>query len=347
MIEASATAWREPWRTRWARRSITLVAYPAGLAVYSLIVLPLLPLLLAVDVVRRSHFAITRASVFFGYYLVCEIGGLLAAALLWAAYRLSPGVGRAAFMRWNFRLQCLWARLLGGGGFRIFGMKLEYDGPGDLGRRPLLLFVRHASTADTILAAMLVAARHDIVLRYVLKRELLWDPCLDIVGNRLRNVFVRRGGEDTDSDLASIRQLATNVGAREGVLIYPEGTRFTPTKRRKILDRLAQCGDPSIFERAACLTHVLPPRRGGALALLEGASSWDVAVCAHAGLEGAASFADLWNGTLVGSRVQVRIRVFPGEAIPTTTDGRARWLYERWAEVDAFVAKHTKGRSSR
>ena len=41
---------------------------------------------------------------------------------------------------------------------------------------PVIQLVRHASTADTILCAGVIANRRRLRLRYVLKRELLWDP---------------------------------------------------------------------------------------------------------------------------------------------------------------------------
>jgi hypothetical protein len=56
--------------------------------------------------------------------------------------------------------------------------------------------LRHASIGDTLLASALVGRPHGIFwLRYVLKRELLWDPCLDVVGNRLPHVFVDRASD--------------------------------------------------------------------------------------------------------------------------------------------------------
>jgi 1-acyl-sn-glycerol-3-phosphate acyltransferase len=332
----------ESWQARWTRRAFTIPLYFALLAAYLCLAPALLPGVALYDLARKSRFAATRTVAFFGWYLVCEVIGLLAALLLWAAYRCLPGADDAKFRGWNFDLQCLWARALGGGAFRIYGMRVEVEAPAELGRRPLLLLIRHASTADTILAAMLVASRYDIVLRYVLKRELLWDPCLDVVGNRLVNVFVRRGGEDTAAEVAAVAALAEGVQAGGGVLIYPEGTRFSTKKRQQILTKLAQRGDEAALARAMALRGVLPPRLGGTLALLERTAGWDIAVCAHAGLEGSASFAELWNGALVGHVVQVRVSVFPGDSLPGTRDGKVDWLFERWREVDAFVAPHAR-----
>ena len=61
--------------------------------------------------------------------------------------------------------------------------------------------------AVVLLAAALLSRPHGVRLRYVLKRELLWDPCLDIVGHRLPNAFVRRGSRDTAGDVAAVRGL--------------------------------------------------------------------------------------------------------------------------------------------
>ena len=57
-------------------------------------------------------------------------------------------------------------------------------------------------------------------LRYVLKKELLFDPCLDIVGNRLPNYFVDRGGQDSERARRGVAELVRDLGPDEGALIY-------------------------------------------------------------------------------------------------------------------------------
>jgi hypothetical protein len=61
---------------------------------------------------------------------------------------------------------------------------------------PVIVFLRYASVADTLLPAVFLANPNGLKLRYVLKHELLLDPCLDIVGNRLPNSFVQRSAGD-------------------------------------------------------------------------------------------------------------------------------------------------------
>ena len=68
---------------------------------------------------------------------------------------------------------------------------------------------------------------------------------MDLVGQRLPNVFVRRGSGRPAREAALVASLAEGLGPRDGVVIYPEGTRFTPAKRARALARLAEQNDPA------------------------------------------------------------------------------------------------------
>ena len=68
-------------------------------------------------------------------------------------------------------------------------------------------------------------------LRYVLKQELRYLPCLDIGGHGLPNVFVDRSGSDSAKAIREVSDLIATAGSDESVLIYPEGTRFTQKTR--------------------------------------------------------------------------------------------------------------------
>lgn len=324
----------------WGRRLITIPLY----FVLCLLVLATLPLLLgiaaAIDRMRGHSWVLARCIGFFAFYLVCEVVGIGTAFWVWVA--TGCGAAHARFQRWNFALQCWWARTLLRGAQRIFGMRLEVEEPADLGRGPLILFIRHASVGDTLLPAVYISGRHGIVLRYVLKRELLWDPCLDIVGNRLRNCFVRRGSGESARESALVQELMEDLGPTDGVLIYPEGTRFTPSKRERILERIAQKGDVDLLAKAEALQHVLPPRLGGPLALLERNVSADAVFCAHVGFDGAGSFKDLLSGALVHRLVRVRFWRIPYADIPRATSAQVEWLYEQWRRIDTWVGDVTE-----
>ena len=197
--------------------------------------------------------------------------------------------------------------------------------------------MRHASTGDTLLASALVGRPHAVRLRYVLKRELLWDPCLDVVGQRLPHVFVDRFSGDTLREVERVQAVARDVSPRDGVLIYPEGTRFSEAKRARLLAQLAGDGDSKALDYASSLRCVLPPRPGGVLGLLEAAPAADAVVCMHTGFEGAATLAQIWRGGLLRSTIRVRFLRIPRARIPADRDARAQWLRELWQQVDAWV----------
>jgi 1-acyl-sn-glycerol-3-phosphate acyltransferase len=304
-----------------------------------------LSLAIVVDLVRRSRGVALRSGAVVTVYLTCEVLGIVASGGLWAWKSLLP-VDAERWTDIHFRLEAWWGTTLFRAVVRLFGLRLEVEGDADLGRGPYLLLVRHASTADTLLASALVSGPWGLRLRYVLKKELLWDPCLDIVGHRVPNVFVDRSSEDSAAEVRRVQELARDLGPRDGILIYPEGTRFTHAKRRRILDRFQRNGDAKMLEYARSLAFVLPPRPGGMLGLLEAAPEADIVVCAHTGFEGAASLAHIWRGALVHQVIRVQFRRIPRDEIPSGRDARIAWILEQWQRVDAWVANQQRAEIS-
>lgn len=330
MMRAVSTP--EPFSARWRRRAITIPGYVAVAVLFAFSLPLLIPLALIADLTLGNRLALTRTAAMLAWYFAMEAVGLTAAAGVWL---FRPWLG-ARYDRANFLLQCLWARALFGGASRLFSMRVDVEGADALLPGPILLLMRHASVADTLLPAVLVSSRTGLRLRYVMKRELLWDPCLDVVGQRLPNAFVRRGTRDA-AQTEAVRALAENLGPDEGVQLYPEGTRWTPERRRAVIDRLARSADPKLVERAQALQWLLPPRLGGVLALLEAAPEADVVFAVHTGFEGVRTLTDVWKGTLVGTRVQVRFERIPAADIPTEREARIEWILDHWARLDAWL----------
>jgi 1-acyl-sn-glycerol-3-phosphate acyltransferase len=201
---------------------------------------------------------------------------------------------------------------------------------------PVIVMMRHASIVDTLLPNVFVTRGGGIRLRYVLKRELLADPTLDIAGNRLINHFVDRDG-DAAAEVGAVLALTEGMTDREGVLIYPEGTRFTAERRQRVIDQFGERSS-DLADRTRALQRVLPPRPGGSAVLL--GTGHDVVIAAHTGLEPLATIPDAWSGTVVGAEVRIRFTRFAGDSIPTDRRGRVEWLFDRWAEVDDWVSTH-------
>lgn len=338
----------------WARRAISVPLY----LVLAAVAFGGAPLWLfaaaVVDVATGAmrRFPRVRALLFFGVYLGCEVVGMTIALGLGVGLVGGRVGGRGAYVAANAALQRAWTTALFKGAVTVFSMKVDVEGLEHARSGPLLLFVRHASTADTVLAAALVANPNRLLLRYVLKRELLWDPCLDIVGRRLPNAFVDRKAPRSAGEIQAVARLAEGLDGTSAVLIYPEGTRFAPAKLERAVAALRErvAAAPGVEERAgmnqladvaARFRHVLPPRLGGPLALLAAAPDVDVVFLEHTGLDEAASFSRFWRGGLIGKTLRVRLRRFAAAEIPV--DRRDGWLFDRWAEVDDWIALAREG----
>jgi hypothetical protein len=146
----------------------------------------LVPAAAVVDLLRRRRdWPTLRCLLFVTVYFVCEVLGIAASAALWLGMgwrgRRSEPAARLtglpdAYLAANFALQRWWARSLYRSAERIFGMQTVVEGDAAVRHGPLLLLSRHASIGDTVIPAVYVGDRHGIMLRFVMKRELLWDP---------------------------------------------------------------------------------------------------------------------------------------------------------------------------
>ena len=317
----------------FTRRAISIPAVVVAFALLCATAPAVLLGTLAFDLAKRTRFGATRLWAMFFSYLGCEALGVAVIGVyaVLRALRVPGDVMR------NHRLQWWWAGTLFRAARAIFELGLEVHGEAALAPGPVLILMRHASVADTLIPAALMSAPRRMRMRYVLKHELLWDPCLDIVGNRIPNAFVKRGSDQAEREIAMVRALGQDLAPDEGVLVYPEGTRFSPTNRERALAKVREAL-PALAERAAALTHVLPPRLGGALALLEGGAT-DVVFCAHSGLEAVRKMSDLWNGRVVKSHVRVSFWRVPAREIPRERAAQIDWLYAQWQRMDTEVAK--------
>ncbi len=318
-----------------SRSTITRRVRSIGITALLFVVLTLLmpvavPAAVLAGLVRRSHFVVLRLLLFGWIYLLGELLGVVGAAAVSVVARR----GSRRFMDLNYRLQFWWAMFLFRWMRRLLNLSFVVHGDDEVEPGPILVFMRHASIIDNLVPLVFVSRPHDLRIRYVLKKELLSDPALDIVGNRLPNFFVDRESGD-EAQLEGLRQLVADLGPGDGAIIYPEGTRFTRRKRAAVLAKLE---GSEYYDRAAALQRVLPPRPNGPLALLDGAPAADVLFCAHRGLEGFATIGDILSGRLVGGTVDIMFRRVPREQIPTGRKERVDWLYDEWATVDADVA---------
>lgn len=312
------------------RRSLTVTAI-AGTAVLLTLTLPIwLVASVAIDAARmRFRFPIARLLAFGLCWSWLELVGVGAACGLWLT-------GQRHNVRLHYALQRWWARHLLDALGRTCGITLEAQGVEAFAPGPVILLARHASLADSLVTAHVVVNLAGMQPRFVLKRELLVDPCLDVVGGRLPNHFLDRGANDTGPELASISALVDDMGPRDVGIIFPEGTRANPRKRVSALAKIAE-RDPGRAERLIGLRHLLPPRPSGAHAMVRGAPQTDVVLAWHVGFEGLDTFGGILSAL---SRrldpIRFVARRVPAADVPRD-DTFGDWLDEQWVRMDADV----------
>jgi len=329
---------RDPAYRRWPRRCVSASA--ATLLAFLLCVLAPAWLLVvgAYDLLGSRRWAGVRCLCSLAVFAGLSVVGLLLATGSWGLTLGRP----LRRIQLDYRLQEWWAKTLHRALVWIYGIQLNElwaDGPPSTDR-PLLVFERHTSVADTLLPIQLLYPAFR--LRYVLKRELLWDPNLDVIGQRLPNAFVARGAGA--GEIERVAELARDLPPGNGVLIFPEGTRCTPRRRAQVLARLRERGDPRA-DYAAGLRHLLPPRRGGLLALRASAPQADVVIVGHSGYERVRTLGDLWAGSLIGARVTVCAWIHPADSLPTEPEAWAAWFDARWAELDAWIEAQVRAKT--
>ena len=321
-------------------RSIPLVLI--AFVVVTVLLIPLLAVAIVADLLRlaitRCPPTITRLALILWCWLFAETVGMTALLVIWVVSAFGRNVGR--LQRQTFAVQQSWAAWMLGAARILFRLRIEVEGSAIAQPGPYLLFVRHVSILDNLLPAAVISRPFWINLRYVLKRELLADPCFDIAGQRLPNYFVERDSGDP-AGLQRVRDLTVGLGDHDGVLIYPEGTRVTAERRARALERIAK-RDPQRAERLAVLEHCLPPRTGGPLALFGAAPELDIVLLMHAGLDGLKGIGDVLGGALVRRRIVVRVERYERASIPAGP-ATADWLDQRWIEIDRWVGSTLAG----
>lgn len=317
------------------RRTGSIGGVALGAIVLTIGFLPLVALAVLVDLVRlRTRLPLARLVAFGWCWCWLELAGVAAAAVLWVTGRARDGEAHRRLQRW-------WSRRLMSALGRTCGLEVEILGLEALADPPVVVLVRHASLADSLLTAWVVADRARLAPRVVLKHELLADPCLDVVGNRLPNCFVDRDAADSAPALAAISELGATMDPDSATIIFPEGTRANPSKRRRALERIA-ASDPVRADRLSGLRHLLPPRPAGTAALLDGAGRVGASVVlgCHVGFDGMDTFAGIME-ELARGPVRVRVEFVradpPPRVDPADPAAVARWLDDRWLELDARV----------
>lgn len=316
----------------WIRRPVMGLGV-ALLAVVLLLGAPLwLPLLLIVDVVRRRwRFPLARFVAFGLLWAWLETVGLAVATGLFIC-------GQAKNRSANYSLQAWWTRNVVRALRVTVGVQIEVEGFSELGPGPFIALCRHASLADSVMSAWVLADHAHLKPRYVLKKELKLDPCLDVVGHRLPNYFIDRSSSNLASELQGIEQMAAGLADNEVAVIFPEGSRANPRKRERALQKL-EGRSPERAARLRTLQNLLPPKPAGASALLAAVPHANIITMWHSGFDGLDTFKGIVHH-LARRAVRVHVKITEHHR-STVASGEAfvDWLDQQWIAMDKAVSR--------
>ena len=317
------------------RRLISMPGLILGAVILTVAIPVWLPLVLVIDACRlKWRFPLARLLSFAVCWVWLETSGVICSALLWIT-------GQSKNLPKHYALQRWWADQLLRALKATCGFSVEVENIDALQPGPVLLFARHASLADSLVSAYVVTTLAQMNPRYVLKRELLADPCLDVVGQRLPNHFLDRQANDSTPELLALEELVTGIDESTVGIIFPEGTRANKKKRDRALEKIAVV-DAERAQRLQGMKYLLPPRPAGAAAMLRGCPSADVVFAWHVGFEGLDTFGGILRG--ISSRmppIRFHLRRVERLAVPITsqvdTNEMTKWLDSEWMRMDHEV----------
>jgi 1-acyl-sn-glycerol-3-phosphate acyltransferase len=334
-------------------RRIVLAPLVIVIAVAVIVLSPLLALLTVVVGVtgrvrgHRSGMRGLRLLAFAIVWLGAETAALFMCLGLWIAsgfggrLRTEPYQSRHyAIMRWF--LDQVFA-----GAARTFGLRVRVDEPAARDQaarlaRPVIVLSRHAGPGDSFLLVHQLLSVYGRRPRIVMKATMQLDPGVDVVTNRLPNVFIqpRQVGEKLYTE--QIERLASGLDRTGALVIFPEGGNWTPSRWQRGIRRLERAGRSDLAARARQMPNLLPPRPGGALTAIAACPQADVIFVAHAGLDRLVSVGDVWRSLPMGEIVHAKWWRVPVGEVPRSASHEAQvlWLYEWWKRIDAWISEN-------
>jgi len=336
-------------------RRFVLAPLAIVIAVAVAMLSPLLALLTAVfglrGRLRPGRMRSLRLLYFALVWLAAESAALFMCLGLWIASGFGGRLQTEPYRSRHYAIMKRFLDLVYGAATRTLGLRVEVDEPprppGEPASgpaRPVIVLSRHAGPGDSFLLVHHLLTVYGRRPRIVLKASLQLDPGIDVIVNRLPNVFIQRrqAGQGSRLYVEQIKRLARGLSDDDALVIFPEGGNWTPGRWQRRIRRLEQTGHRELAARARQMPNVLAPRAGGALAAITACPAADVIFVAHAGLDRLVSVGDVWRSLPLDQVVRATWwRVSAGD-VPRSADREAqvRWLYDWWERIDTWIAQN-------
>lgn len=321
----------------WIRRPVSITTVTLGAVLAAPLVIPLFVLALVVDLVTRTRPRRRARLVWLiSTLLWVDLFGVIATAGAWLISPFGLRTQSDTDQRRYHWVMTWWGTMLLNAIGRWVPLSFDFSQIDDETMRGNAIMIgRHRSVLDAILPVRLIGSR-GLTALYTLKEDLRWEPNIDIVGHRMGHRFVTRAPEDPETELEPLRELGRRIDGDSIGVIFPEGTFFTQERKAKIIASLAKTS-PRLAEKATSMNHLLPPKPGGTLALLEGAPEADVIVYGHTGFEDFGTIGNIIRNLGGDRSITLTARRIPRSEIPDETDLQVDWLFDQWQQLDDWV----------
>lgn len=331
-----------------------VIAFSLGLIVLSPLLFVLALLFGLAGLARAGRMRNLRLVSFVVVWLTAEIVALILLFGLWLVSGFGGRLHTEAYQRRNYAIVKWFLDALYRGAERTYGLHIQIDEPELTGEelaaraapRPVIVLSRHAGPGDSFLLVQQLLGVYGLRPRVVMKATLQFDPIVDVMGNRLPNVWVQRHRSSGERfGIEQIERLARDLDANGALVIFPEGGNWTPSRWRRGIRRLELAGRGDLAERARHMPNLLPPRAGGAVAAFTARPDADVIFVAHGGLETILSLGDVFRRFPVGQEIRATWWRVPAGEVPrdASFDDQERWLYGWWERMDRWLTENRPG----
>jgi 1-acyl-sn-glycerol-3-phosphate acyltransferase len=282
-------------------------------------------------------------------WLAGETAALFVLAGLWVASGFGGRMRTEPYQNRNYAIIRWFLDHVYRAAEQTFGLRLEIEEPEATAEeriarlsRPVIVLSRHAGPGDSVLLVHTLLSLYHRRPRVVMKASLQLDPILDVVANRVPNVFIRHQDSGHQIFTEQIERLADGLGQDGALVLFPEGGNWTPGRWRRGIQRLEGGGRADLAARARQMPNLLPPREGGVLAAIRACPEADVIFVAHAGLDKLVTMGDVWRDLPFNQTVVARWWRVPAPQVPRDAghETQTKWLYDWWQLIDAWISDH-------
>jgi 1-acyl-sn-glycerol-3-phosphate acyltransferase len=298
---------------------------------------------------RLGHMRSLRLTCFALVWFIAETAALFMLLGLWIVSGFGGRLHTEPYQSRHYAVVRWFLDTMYNGAEKTYGLRIEVDEPEftpaeRIARlaRPVIVLSRHAGPGDSFLLVHELLSVYGRRPRVVMKASLQFDPSLDVLGNRLPNVFVQHGNIGENIFTAQIERLARGLDRTGALVIFPEGANWTPGRWRRGIRRLERQGRTDLAARARDMPNLLPPRPGGTLAAITACPDADVIFVAHAGLDNIISVGDVWRSFPIDQVIRAKWWRVTFDQVPRSAghEAQVKWLYDWWERIDSWISEN-------